>query len=80
MSLSRQVDQLAIEIYSDPIDLVSEAVDQVFQYLQATLQKQGQARVILASGGSQVQFLKALTATDLDWQNITCFHLDEYWG
>jgi glucosamine-6-phosphate deaminase len=80
MPLSSQVDRLAIATYSDPTDLVSGAVDRVYQSLQATLQRQGQARVILASGGSQIQFLKALTATDLDWSNITCFHLDEYLG
>jgi glucosamine-6-phosphate deaminase len=80
MPLSSQVDRLEIATYSDPTDLVSGAVDRVYQSLQATLQRQGQARVILASGGSQIQFLKALTATDLDWSHITCFHLDEYLG
>jgi glucosamine-6-phosphate deaminase len=80
MVLSRQIEQLALEIYPDSTELVGAAVEQVAQHLQATLDQRGQATVILASGSSQIQFLKALTAANLDWSRITCFHLDEYLG
>jgi glucosamine-6-phosphate deaminase len=80
MVLSRQIEQLALEIYPDPTELVGAAVEQVVQHLQATLDQRDQATVILASGSSQIQFLKALTAANLDWSRITCFHLDEYLG
>jgi glucosamine-6-phosphate deaminase len=80
MALSRQIEQLALQIYPDSTELVNAAVDWVSQHLQVTIQQKGQATVILASGSSQIQFLKALTAAPLNWPKITCFHLDEYLG
>lgn len=80
MVLSRQIEQLALEIYPDSTELVGAAVEQVVQHLQSTLRQRDQATVILASGSSQIQFLKALTTANLDWSRITCFHLDEYLG
>jgi glucosamine-6-phosphate deaminase len=41
----------------------------------------GRARVILATGNSQVAFLEALTAVrGIDWRAVTVFHMDEYLG
>jgi glucosamine-6-phosphate deaminase len=80
MALSRQIEQLALQIYPDSTELVNAAVDRVSHHLQVTIQQKGQATVILASGSSQIQFLKALTAAPLNWPKITCFHLDEYLG
>jgi glucosamine-6-phosphate deaminase len=80
MAFSRQIEQLALQIYPDSTELVSAAVEQVAQHLQSTIQQRGKATVILASGSSQIQFLKALTGVPLDWPKVTCFHLDEYLG
>jgi glucosamine-6-phosphate deaminase len=78
---TRQVEELTVQTYTDPTALVDNVVDRLGQYLQQTIDKQGQATVILASGSSQIQFLKAFTANShLDWSKITCFHLDEYLG
>jgi glucosamine-6-phosphate deaminase len=41
----------------------------------------GRARLIAATGASQIDFLDALTArTDIDWPRVELFHLDEYIG
>jgi glucosamine-6-phosphate deaminase len=79
--LVQQIDRLPIEIYPDPTNLVTNLVDRTQRYLQAVIDRQGSATIILASGSSQIQFLKTLTAhPHIDWSKITCFHLDEYLG
>ena len=79
--LTQQIDQLRVEIYPELTDLVSNLVDRIQQYLQAVIEQQGSAAIILASGSSQIQLLKTLTGQSvIDWSKVTCFHLDEYLG
>jgi glucosamine-6-phosphate deaminase len=41
----------------------------------------GRARIIVATGASQLEFLEDLTTNQaLDWPRVTLFHLDEYVG
>lgn len=41
----------------------------------------GRARIVVATGASQIEFLQALTADpSVDWARVTLFHLDEYVG
>ena len=41
----------------------------------------GQARIIVATGASQFEFLEDLTTNQaVDWTRVTLFHLDEYVG
>jgi glucosamine-6-phosphate deaminase len=47
--------------------------------LRATIERRGKARIVAATGASQLEFLKALTAAPgIDWQRVELFHLDEY--
>ncbi len=76
-----QVDALRVEVYQQEADLVDSLVVQTQNYLQHSIEQQGTAAAILASGGSQVMLLKSLTAADkIDWSRLTLFHLDEYLG
>jgi len=41
----------------------------------------GRARIIVATGASQLEFLEDLTSNQVvDWPRVTLFHLDEYVG
>jgi glucosamine-6-phosphate deaminase len=41
----------------------------------------GRARIIVATGASQFEFLEELVSSpDVDWTRVTLFHLDEYVG
>jgi glucosamine-6-phosphate deaminase len=41
----------------------------------------GNARIVAATGASQLEFLQELTSQpDVDWQRVELFHLDEYAG
>jgi glucosamine-6-phosphate deaminase len=47
--------------------------------LRSTIEANGEARVIAATGASQLGFLEALTASPgIEWARVELFHLDEY--
>lgn len=48
--------------------------------LREAIQKRGEARLVLSTGGSQFETLAALLKEPLDWSAVTAFHLDEYIG
>lgn len=49
--------------------------------LSACIRTRGHARIIAATGASQIDFLDALTSEpDIDWSRVEMFHLDEYVG
>jgi glucosamine-6-phosphate deaminase len=76
-----QVDALKVEVYRQEADLISNLVERTQAYFQQLLDRQDLAAAILASGGSQIGFLKDLTTfAEIDWSRIVLFHLDEYLG
>ena len=61
--------------------LGAEAAAHAAKSIQKTIQQQGSARIIAATGASQFDFLQALTAAPgIDWNMVEMFHLDEYVG
>jgi glucosamine-6-phosphate deaminase len=49
--------------------------------IQRAVADHGLARIIVATGASQFEFLEDLTANQaVDWARVTLFHLDEYVG
>ena len=47
----------------------------------AAIAKVGKARIIIATGNSQLDLIAALAKrTDVDWKNVEAFHMDEYIG
>jgi len=70
-----------IKIFDDKNSLGKAAAEHAARTLRETLQKQGNAHIIAATGASQFEFLDALTTTpDIDWSRVEMFHLDEYVG
>ena len=51
------------------------------QSLRDAIRTKGTARIIVATGASQIDFLETLTSTPaIDWSRVEMFHLDEYVG
>ena len=49
--------------------------------IRAIIGSSGRARIVAATGASQLDFLRQLTALpDIDWGRVELFHLDEYVG
>lgn len=78
---SFRADLLAVEVFASYDNLSEHVAHRVRNLLQETVERQGSAAVILATGNSQIRFLKRLTELGgVDWSRITLFHMDEYLG
>src|ERR1700681_3575465 len=61
--------------------LSTAAAEQASDAVRRAILDRGSARIIAATGASQLDFLDALTkARNIDWQRGEMFHLDEYVG
>ena len=78
---SFKADELSVHVFNALDDLASDAALEVNTFLRSTLKEKGSAAAILATGNSQIQFLKKLVSLEgVDWSRITLFHMDEYLG
>ncbi len=76
-----QVDSLPVRVYASEEELGRAAAADMAALLRAALDERGEANVILATGNSQLAFLRALRADDaVDWSRVRVFHMDEYVG
>jgi len=76
-----QADALPVRIYSSCGEVSAAAAYEASAYLKELLAKQPRVAAILATGNSQVDFLRRLVALGgIDWSHVTLFHMDEYLG
>jgi glucosamine-6-phosphate deaminase len=72
---------MQIVVFPDKLQLAKAAAKDAAAALRFAIEKRGCARIIAATGASQFEFLEELTkASDIDWQRVEMFHLDEYIG
>jgi len=69
-----------IQVESDKVAMGRAASAMAADGLKRALAERGEANLILATGASQFEMLDQLVQHDVDWQKVTCFHLDEYVG
>jgi glucosamine-6-phosphate deaminase len=70
-----------IRIFPDKPALGRAAAAQAAELIRRAQGARGRARILVATGGSQFEFLAALTAAPgVVWGNVELFHLDEYVG
>lgn len=75
------VDALEVKVYVNEDAMAKAAADVVQRYLVERLERQTLVRAILATGNSQIRFLKALIELGgVDWSRVELFHMDEYLG
>ncbi|GAA4653817.1 glucosamine-6-phosphate deaminase [Anaerocolumna aminovalerica] len=67
-----------IKILKDSIELGQEAAKYSAHIINRAITEKGKARIILSTGASQFDTLKALIESDIDWSKVEMFHLDEY--
>ena len=76
-----RVDQLPINIYQDAHSLGKAAALDAQVIIQEAIKQREKANIILATGNSQLNFLKSLRYLDgIDWSKVRVFHMDEYLG
>ena len=80
-SKSFKVDQLQVKVFHDRASMGAAAAAAAAQILRAAIQKQGAARIVVASAPSQNELIAGLAAaSEIDWRRVTIFHMDEYVG
>lgn len=68
-------------IGKDKIDMAAKASAFATERIRKAIADKGEARIIVATGASQFEFLEALVKEPgIDWTKVTGFHLDEYVG
>ena len=72
---------MLIKCFNDKREMAKVAAEEAASILRETIQKQGKARLIAATGAAQFEFLETLTGlSGIDWTRVEMFHLDEYIG
>ena len=72
---------MILQVFGDKLSLARAAAARAAATLKQTLAERGEARIIAATGSSQLEFLEELTALPgIDWPRVEMFHLDEYLG
>lgn len=70
-----------IRTYVDRETMSRAAADHAADLLRRTLDRAATARLVAATGASQLAFLESLVALPgIDWTRVELFHLDEYVG
>ena len=70
-----------IYIGQDKFDMAESAARMAADRIRKAIADRGEARIIVATGASQFEFLEALVKEPgIDWSKVTGFHLDEYIG
>src|SRR5437867_4200840 len=79
---SREGDRrVLVRVFEDKLTLSKSAAEQASTAVRRAILDRGRARIIVATGTSQLDFLDALiSAENIDWQRVEMFHLDEYVG
>lgn len=72
---------MIIKVFKDKTLLSKAAASQAATAIRRAIAQRGTARIVAATGASQIAFLDALTkAPDVEWRKVEMFHLDEYVG
>ena len=71
---------LNVSIHASRDELGREAAEKSAEIIRAAIRDHGRARILVATGNSQLQLVEHLTEMSLDWSRVDAFHLDEYVG
>ena len=72
---------MILRVFENSTLLSRAAAAKAAGILRKSIGEQGQARIIAATGNSQIAFLDELCGEpNIDWKRVEMFHLDEYIG
>lgn len=74
-------DRLQVEIHADEAHMGAAAAHDAASTLRHAIDARGTARIVLATGTSQLPFFRGLRDQQgVAWDKVTAFHMDEYLG
>ena len=72
---------MIVKVFDDKLSLGAAAAAHAANSIRRAIANRGEARIVVATGASQIEFLAALSQTEnIDWSRVEMFHLDEYVG
>ncbi len=72
---------MTVRVFETSQELGRAAASHTAQVLCAAVERYGVARMIMASGNSQLEFVRSLGGhPEVPWTRVTVFHMDEYIG
>ncbi|GHV04201.1 glucosamine-6-phosphate deaminase [Clostridia bacterium] len=71
---------MKLKIYNTSETAGAAAAKQAAEVLNAKIDRNGSARIVLSTGMSQISFFDAIVRENVDWSRVEMFHLDEYVG
>lgn len=72
---------MKLSIFKDKRTMSEAAARHAAASLRAAIERRGKARIVVATGASQLDFLNALSShAEVPWDRVELFHLDEYVG
>ena len=73
--------QAQVAVYPSLATLGFQAARKAAEIIEAAVARRGKARIIVATGNSQLDFIGALVEQkEITWPRVEMFHMDEYIG
>ena len=69
---------MKITLSENAVQLGERAAELTAEKLNAAIEKNGSARLVLSTGASQFETIQSLIKLPVDWSKVEVFHLDEY--
>lgn len=69
---------MKVRVLKNSEELGKEAAAYSAEIINRCIAQKGKARIVLSTGASQFDTIKALVEMDIDWSKVEMFHLDEY--
>lgn len=77
----QRFDELNVRVFSSKSAMADAAARHAASRIRQAIASKGTARILAATGASQLEFLAALVRQpDVHWAEVEMFHLDEYVG
>ena len=71
---------MKIRVLENSIELGKAAAEYCAGIINEAISQKGKARIVLSTGASQFDTIKALIDKNISWDKVEMFHLDEYIG
>jgi glucosamine-6-phosphate deaminase len=75
-----QAGEAQVQIFSSANTAGAAAAEQAAQIIENAISQHARARVIGATGNSQIPLVEALVKQKINWNAVELFHMDEYVG
>ena len=75
------IDNTQVRVFSSKANMGQAAATHAAEIMREAIVNQGRARIIVATGPSQDDFIRALVQiSNIAWKKVEVFHMDEYVG